>query len=472
MKILMVASEATPFSKTGGLADVAGSLPQALARQGEDVAVLVPKYKPPVDRAPKIPRTRVALRKLTLRVGPHSYPGRLEQVNIGGARYFLLDCPALYYRPSIYTMDSDEHIRFAALAQAAFVVSHSVFPPDIFHCHDWHAGLLPAFLKDIYRTDPVVRKSKSVFTIHNLAYQGNFPRSVMRDLGLSAWMMNHDGLEFWDQVSFMKAALVYSDAITTVSPTYAREIQTEQLGSGMQDTLQRRQRDLHGILNGVDYQVWNPETDPFIKANYSLRELEGKRACKLALLDELGLPRDMGRPLIGIVSRFAEQKGFALLKDIAGWLMSQNVTLAVLGSGDPEIESMFRNMHAAHPDKIALGVGYNDPLAHRIEAGADMFLMPSRYEPCGLNQIYSLKYGTVPIVHATGGLEDTVDEETGFKFRHFSADALAASIDEALSAFPSHERWVERMRAGMQKDFSWDNSAKVYQELYCSLLEK
>ena len=463
MKILMVASEVTPFSKTGGLADVLGALPAALAQLGHEVGVVTPRYK-----SVKRPRTRVRIRRQTLHVGPHRFEALLDELKIKGVRYFLVDCPELYARSSIYTWDVDEPVRFAALTQAAFGVARTIFRPQILHAHDWHTGLLPAFLKTDYASDPTLRTVRTVFTIHNLGYQGNFPPSVSREVGLDPSLYHLEGLEFWDQVSFMKAGITYSDVVTTVSPRHAKEIQTEELGFGM-DAILRAKGNIVGILNGVDYSIWDPAIDKALPANYSADDLEGKQACKRALLQELHLPDQMDRPVIGIISRFAEQKGFDLLPPIAAWLMERRAMLTVLGSGDPDTEKFFQDLAAAHPDQVALGTGYNEPLAHRIEAGADMFLMPSRYEPCGLNQIYSLKYGTVPVVRATGGLDDTVDESTGFKFHEFSSDALAGALKDALEAFPHKDSWTHRMRVGMQKNFSWDASARKYEELYNSL---
>ncbi len=447
------------------MADVLGALPAALAQLGHEVAVVTPKYK-----SVKRPRTRVRIRRQTLHVGPHHFEALLDELKIKGVRYFLVDCPELYARPTIYTWDKDEPVRFAALTQAAFGVARTIFHPQILHAHDWHTGLLPAFLKTDYADDPVLRGVRTAFTIHNLGYQGNFPPSVAREVGLSPSLYHYTGLEFWDQVSFMKAGIIYSDVVTTVSPKHAAEIQTPELGFGM-DAILRAKKNVVGILNGVDYSIWDPAIDKSLPANYSPEELDGKLACKRELLQELHLPGRMDRPLIGIISRFAEQKGFDLLPPIAAWLMQRGAMLAVLGSGDPDTEKFFRDLATAHPDQVALGVGYNEPLAHRIEAGADMFLMPSRYEPCGLNQIYSLKYGTPPIVHATGGLEDTVDESTGFKFREFSSNALAGSLKDALEAFPHRDSWIERMEIGMRRNFSWDASARQYEALYASLLK-
>jgi starch synthase len=467
MKILMVASEAAPFVKTGGLADVMGALPAALVERGDEVAVLLPAYGTAANEGAE----RI-WNRMPLWVGPHSYTVSIDQIVRQGVRYLFVACPELYYRDEIYGIFPDNHIRFALLNQAALGVARSIFRPHVFHAHDWQAGLLGVYMKTNFALDPTFLGTRVVFTIHNLGYPGNFPRAALADLGIAAGAFQPQGLEFWGEVSFMKAGIVWADAITTVSPTYAREIQTPEYGCGMEGVLRDRAARITGILNGADYGDWNPETDKFLAAHYSAAALAGKRACKQALLEEMGLPADaeaLERPLIGIVSRFAYQKGFDLVEEIAPWLAGEDVALAVLGSGEDRYEEMFVALAAEHPGKIAVRVGYNNPLAHRIEGGADMFLMPSRYEPCGLNQIYSLRYGTVPIVRATGGLEDTVDGYTGFKFREYKAEALRGAVELALAAFRESDAWQRRMRQGMAKDYSWGASAAAYQRLYMSL---
>ena len=464
-RILMVTSEAAPFAKTGGLADVLGALPPALAKIGEEVAVIMPRYG-------SVPLTgaELILPVMPLTVGPRSFTAALYQIQREGVRYLLVDCPPLFVRAGIYNEWGaeylDNHIRFAALNVAALEIAREVFPTDIFHAHDWPAGLLAPYLA----ADPALPRAKCVFTIHNLGYQGNFPGYLLADLGLSSALFNPQGLEFWGEVSFIKAGIVWADAITTVSPTYAKEIQTPEFGHGLDGVLRDRADKITGILNGVDYEEWNPETDPHLVDHFSAKDLSGKRVAKRALLKALKLLPDMKRPLIGIVSRFASQKGFDLVEAIAPELAKMDLALAVLGSGDTNVEKMFLSLAAAHPEKFAVRIGYDNQLAHRIEAGADMFLMPSHYEPCGLNQMYSLRYGTVPIVRATGGLDDTVDETTGFKFREYTPEALLGAINEARAAWQNRDRWLERMRRGMAKDFSWDAAAAGYQRLYRSLI--
>ncbi len=468
MKILMVASEVAPFAKTGGLADVLGALPRALVELGDEVAVVLPKYQGVLAEG-----SRRAANNLALSVGPAAFLAQIDELNVDGVRYFFVDCPQLFHRAGIYgdNLGSfvDNHIRYTALTKAALAIGRYLFRPDIFHAHDWQSGLLPLLLKTALAGDPTFHNARSLFTIHNLGYQGNFGTHVLAELGLDSANFHTEGLEFYGTVSFMKAGIVWADAVNTVSPTYAREIQTPEYGFGMDGVLRLHAAKLSGILNGVDYSIWSPEIDPYLRARYSTTDLSGKLASKLALQEEFGLPPSESRPLIGIVSRFAEQKGLDLVTDIAGWLASQDVSLAVLGSGDTHTQDAFRALAAEFPDKVSVRVGYAEALSHRVEGGSDMFLMPSRYEPCGLNQIYSLRYGTVPIVRATGGLADTVDPTTGFLFTPFTADALQASVADALDAFTNRDRWTDRMLAGMAKDFSWTASARAYRRLFLSL---
>ncbi len=408
---------------------------------------------------------------LPVSLGPHRFSVDVDLVTHRGARYLFLDCPPLYDRPGVYNEGGwdypDNPIRFGLLNRAALEIARNIFRPDVFHSHDWPAGLLPLYLRTA-AGDPALAGSKSILTIHNLGYQGNFPPAAMHDLGIDPSFYHPEGIEFYGRISFLKAGVVWADAVTTVSPTYAREIQTPEFGFGFDGLLRSRAYKLTGILNGVDYQEWDPRHDPHIPAHYWIDDLSGKAECKRELLAELGLPQIEDRPLIGIVSRFAYQKGFDLLGGIAEPLAQENLAFAVLGSGDPAIEEMFRRFAYAHPGKFGVRIGYDNGLAHRIEAGADMFLMPSRYEPSGLSQMYSLRYGTLPIVRATGGLEDSIDEETGFKFHGYAPAALLAAIQNASGAFQDRPAWQSRMRRAMSKDFSWDASAARYQDLYRS----
>jgi starch synthase len=326
------------------------------------------------------------------------------------------------------------------------------------------------YLRTTYANDPTFLGAKTLFTIHNLGYQGLFPKTALAEADLDPALFVPEGMEFFGQVSYIKGGIAYADALSTVSPTYAREIQTPEFGFGLDGALRARTGVLTGILNGVDYSQWNPETDPHLPARYSAADLSGKAVCKEQLLREFGLPAEaMNRPLIGMVSRFTRQKGADILVEAAADIFAQDVYLVALGTGDPEYEEFFRSLASDFPGRVAVRIGFDEPLAHRIEAGADMFLMPSHYEPCGLNQIYSLKYGTVPVVRATGGLDDTIEDGTGFKFREYSAAALSGAVRAAVAAYGG-DSWRETMRRAMSRDFSWTVSARAYSALYAKLL--
>ncbi|HLY18466.1 MAG TPA: glycogen synthase GlgA [Bryobacteraceae bacterium] len=466
MKILMVASEAAPFAKTGGLADVVGSLPAALKALGHQVAVLLPRYAT-VD----LKAARRVYDWLPVWLPPRRFDTSLYLIESETPFYFL-DCPPLFDRPGFYGEDGvdypDNHIRFAVLAQAALAFSRRVWLPDILHCHDWQAGLAPVYLRAIFGNDPTFLAMRSLFTAHNVGYHGLFPAETLADIGLAgSQVFRPDGLEFFGKVCYLKGGLNYAHALNTVSPTYAREIQTPEYGFGMDGVLRARSPVLSGILNGVDYKEWNPETDRFIAAHYSAADLSGKRACKRDLVTEFGLPAEaMDAPLIGVVSRFTSQKGAELIAETADNMVAEGFYMVALGTGEPEYEELFQAIAARHPARIAVRIAYRNALAHKIEAGADLFLMPSRYEPCGLNQMYSLRYGTVPVVRATGGLDDTIEPGTGFKFREFSGNALAGALRAAREVFADADGWRTMMLAGMAKDFSWNASAVEYDRLY------
>ena len=470
MKILMLASEAAPFAKTGGLADVVGSLPAALKSLGHEVAVLAPRY-----RSVDLKTMRRVYDHLPVWVAPRSFDTSLYLAERQTPFYFL-DCPPLFDRPGFYGEEGedypDNHIRFAVLAQAALEFSRRVWRPDILHGHDWQAGLAPVYLHTLYANDPTFFGIRTLFTIHNVGYHGLFPAAAQSDIALAgSGAFRPEGLEFFGKVCYLKGGLNYSDALNTVSPTYAREIQTPEYGFGLDGVLRARSNVLTGILNGVDYTEWNPETDPLIAARYSAADLSGKRVCKQDLLSQFGLPPEaMDAPLIGIVSRFTSQKGADLIAEVADAMVAEGYYMAALGAGEPRYEELFLAMAARHPGRIAVRIGYDNPLAHKIEAGSDLFLMPSRYEPCGLNQIYSLRYGTVPLVRATGGLDDTIEPGTGFKFWQYNGGALAGALRAARQAFADREAWQAMMLAGMAKDFSWNVSAAQYAALYRSLI--
>jgi starch synthase len=465
----MISSEAAPFAKTGGLADVVGSLPPALRSCGDEVAVVIPRYQ-----SIELKTLRRVWDNVAVYFGPDAYPFSIYQAP---AEYpvYLVDCPPLYDRKGFYGESGldypDNHIRFAVFCRAALAVARFLFRTDIFHCHDWQTGLVPAYLRTSFATDPTFLGSRTLFTIHNLGYQGLFPKSALAEVALDAALYRPDGMEFFGRVSYIKAGIEFADSLNTVSPTYAREIQTLEYGFGLDGVLRDRANVLSGILNGVDYAEWDPRTDRLIPARYGPGDLSGKAICKRKLLEEFGLPPEaMDRPLLGIVSRFTPQKGTDLLVEIAPRLLAEDAYLVALGTGDPEYEEFFRLMQQEYPGRIAARIGFDNGLAHRIEAGADIFLMPSRYEPCGLNQIYSLKYGTVPVVRATGGLDDTIKEGTGFKFVEYSGPAFLEAVRAAVRSFADREAWQRMMRQGMHEDFSWKTSAAAYSDLYRRML--
>jgi starch synthase len=468
-KILMVASEATPFAKTGGLADVIGALSPTLRARGAEVAVLMPRY-----RDMSVAGLPLVYQDLRVQLGSDLYTANVYQAVERDVPYFLVDCPALYCREGLYgDADGDypdNDVRFAVFSRAALTMVRHVFRPNVIHCHDWQAALVPIYMRTLCGSDPTYMGLPVVLTIHNLGYQGLFPEESLLRMGLSPHLFTPERLEYFGKINLLKGGILLSDAVTTVSPTYAREIQTPELGFGLDGVLRARGGAVSGILNGVDYTQWDPATDPRIAVNYSAQNLEGKRFCKAALLAEFGLPAELDRPIIGMVSRLAGQKGFDLIEEAAADLMAEDLTFIVLGTGDPKYQEFLERLQAAHPAKVGVRIAYDDALAHKIEAGADMFLMPSLYEPCGLNQIYSLRYGTVPIVRATGGLDDTIDDSTGFKFREYTGEALMTAIRSALAAWRDRKRWTAMMLAGMRKDYSWTASAAQYDELYQRLL--
>src|SRR5579859_4152755 len=426
MRILFVASEGLPFSKTGGLADVVEALPKALVAQGHEVAVVLPRYRGTKADTPIIP-------SLTIPMGARlRFPEIADGTQISGVRYFFVDDPAYFDREGLYGNSAgdypDNAERYSEFCRAAIEISKHVWPTDVFHCHDWQTALVAVLLRTSYSDDPVVKDLPVVFTIHNMGYHGQFRRDVLPRIGLPDMLFTPALLEFYGSVNFLKGGLLYSDYLTTVSRRYAQEIQTPEYGYGLDGVVRGRASRLVGILNGVDYSAWSPERDTLIPAKYSAKNLEGKKACKEKLAEEFHLLRgNPSWPILGIVSRFADQKGFDLIAAIARDLMHEDLLLAVLGTGDRRYEELFRALATDFPGRVGVKIAYDNTLAHLVEAGSDMFLMPSRYEPCGLNQIYSLRYGTVPIVRATGGLDDTIEmfdlehgTGTGFKFSEYS----------------------------------------------------
>ena len=490
MRIVFVASEGVPFSKTGGLADVVGALPKALAAQGIEVDVILPRYRattpgPTIEGGASITIPLAAGFKFgsIQDGGTIAIPREVTGTGAGTAaegrvRQYLVDCPEYFDRDGLYQEKGkgdfpDNYLRFAAFSLAALeFLKRFPEPPDVIHCHDWQTALLPVYLRHRYTHDWFFLDTRVVLTIHNLAYQGLFAPHILPEISLDVGLLTVDALEFYTQVNLLKGGIVFSDAITTVSRRYAAEIQTKEFGNGLEGVLEKRADRICGILNGVDYDAWNPSTDTLIAAHYTVDDLKGKAVCKQALLKKMGAKNPaLDRPVLGIVSRFDRQKGFDLIAAIADQLAALDLYVVALGTGAPEYESLFRALAANYPDKFLVKVAYDNTLAHEIEAGADMFLMPSRYEPSGLNQMYSLKYGTVPIVRATGGLDDSIEDfdgrsGTGFKFNDYSSAALLATIRRALETYRDLTAWRRLMQNGMKKDFSWERSAKEYIRLY------
>ncbi len=474
MNIAFVASEGVPFSKTGGLADVVGALPRALAALGHHVNVYLPRY-----RQTKLSDSATVVRSITI---PFDDKYRFASVVSGGSQngvgFYFVEYPQYFDRDALYGTPAgdypDNAERFALFCRSVLEASKVIGPPQIFHCHDWQSALVPVLLRTIYDEDPAFREVGTVFTIHNMGYQGLFPPDTLPLIMLPWDLFTMSKMEFFGQVNFLKGALTYSDYITTVSRKYSQEIQTAEYGFGLEGVLRDRAATVTGILNGVDYDEWSPQTDKFTAAKYSPQDLSGKAKCKQDLLSAFGVTNpDAKLPVIGIVSRFAAQKGFDLIANVADRLAREDMIIVALGAGDKTYEEMFQRLNKQFPNKIAVKVAYDNALAHKIEAGADMFLMPSRYEPCGLNQIYSLKFGTVPIVRATGGLDDTIEpwdartgKGTGFKFTEYSGESLLLTIKQALQAYRDQTSWQALMRNGMNKDFSWNASAREYGKIY------
>jgi starch synthase len=474
MEILFVASEVAPWSKTGGLGDVAAALPHALAERGHAVSVVTPRYG-------SIDPARLGLHPIHRAVRVRGEPTTLWVKKDRAPTYFVEHERYFGSRRGLYgdgTHDyPDNAERFAYLTRAALALPAALgLRPRIVHLNDWQTGLAPFLMRQEHAEDHALAGARTVFTIHNLAYQGVFPKEVVPSLGLPWGIFRYEQMEFHDQLSFMKAGLVFSDALTTVSPTYVREILGPEAGHGLDALLRQRQKDLHGILNGIDVHAWDPARDHHLVANYSAADLAPKARGKAALQRELGLPVDPGVPLVTLIGRIADQKGLDLVLAALPELLARDVQVALLGSGRTDWEDAFRAAAAAHPTKLAVRIGFDEGLAHRMEAGADLFLMPSRFEPCGLNQMYSLRYGTVPVVRAVGGLEDTVEDYdgasrgTGFKFREYTPQALMLAMRRALETWRDARAWRGIVERGMAQDFSWQRSAASYEALYRRLL--
>jgi len=489
LKILFVTSEVVPFVKTGGLADVSAALPQMLAEMGHEVRIVVPKYGAVDTRKFKIHEV-VRLKDLHLNIGGKDVVFSLQSCFLPGQKirvqiYFLDNQEYFKSRNSLYVdpitgldyHDNDE--RFILLAHSVFeLISKLGWIPDIIHCNDWQGGLIPAYLKTVYKDNELFSKFKTLFTIHNLAYQGEFPKSSFHKTGLPEELNSEKGIEIYGKINFMKSGLMFADVINTVSETYANEIRTDdELGAGLRSVLAKRKNDLYGIVNGIDLKVWNPEKDKLLPKKYSAKNLPVKLENKMELAQKFGFEYNENIPIIGVISRLFEAKGYDLINEAFPELMKLNIQLVLLGTGDKKYHTFFDKMSKKYPSKFACYIGFNDELAHLIEGGADIFLMPSRYEPCGLNQMYSLVYGTVPLVRETGGLADTVvrynektEEGNGFVFKQYEVDALMKELKRALKLFEDKKTWNKIMRNGMKCDFSWNASAKKYIDLYRKIL--
>jgi starch synthase len=480
MRVVMLAPEVHPYAKTGGLADVLAALPAALTRIGVEVRVCLPAYR----TALRAPGPLPVVLRLHAPVSSRMEPAEILAVPDAPVPTFLVRADRFFDRDGLYGVggrDYDDNAeRFAFFCRAALEwLRHASPAPDILHMHDWQTALVPAFLRATADLYPELAAVRTVQTVHNLAFQGRFPSEEWHLLNLDPRHFVPDGLEFFGDINYLKAGLLFADAITTVSPRYAEEIQTPSFGSGLDGVLRMRADRLRGILNGVDDAVWNPASDPFVPAHYDQGDLRGKARCKAALQAELGLAVSPEPALLAVVSRLAEQKGLELLGAVLpGLLKTRAVQFVALGSGDARYEELLVGLAGQFPGRVGVRIGFDEPLAHRIEAGADVFLMPSRFEPCGLNQLYSLRYGTVPVVHATGGLDDTVVEfdareglGTGFKFTPYTEEAFLAALRRALDTRRDAAAWQRLVTNGMSQDFSWQRAAREYARLYTSLAE-
>lgn len=474
----MAAAEVAPLARTGGLGDVLGSLPRYLSRRGIEVGVIMPGHRAALRSTHRLQDTGW---KVTVPVSSRWEEGRVLRASLGdGVSVYLVRADRYFDRPELYGEHGraypDNAERFVFFNRAVLAVAELVGVPDIFHVHDWHAALVPVFLRADAARYPWAGPTRSVLTIHNIAYQGDFWPLDWHLLNLDGRYFSFDALEAWGRVNFLKGGISFADAITTVSPTYAREIQTPEYGCGLDAALRYRKDRVFGILNGVDYELWDPRRDPFLPAHYGLGDIGGKRVCKQKLLETFGLRIPLRAPLAGVVARLVEQKGIDLLVEAIPAIVARGASLVVLGRGDPELEDALGQRQSEYAERMGLRIAFDDALAHQIEAGADLFLMPSRFEPCGLNQMYSQRYGTIPVVHATGGLVDTVidaDERpadgTGFQFRPCTQTAFLSALDRALRWYADAERWQALVERAMRQDFSWERSAERYHHLYAQL---
>jgi starch synthase len=477
LRVAILASEATPLCKTGGLADVAGALAECLHADGHDARLFIPGYAG-IDRSRFAPQPVEGLQDVALEIGAHRYVFSVGQLTLSGSGVcvYLIDCPVLYGRPTLYTWDPDEHLRFLAFTRAALVACAALgWAPQIVHCNDWHTAFAPLLLRTHFAQAPTFATTRTVLTIHNIGYQGVFSAAHAGDLALAdqAYLLHQDDLRA-GFINPLRHGILYADALTTVSPTHAREICTAEYGMGLEDSLRMRALDLTGILNGVDYSIWDPRIDANLPQHFDAEHLGVKADLKRAFLTRMGFTSGMSVPLAGIVSRLARQKGIDLMFEaLPRVLAARDLALIVLGAGDAPYEQFFRELAERFPGRVVFHRGYDDALAHWIEAASDLFLMPSRYEPCGLNQMYSLRYGTVPVVRRTGGLADSVEHfdpasgaGTGVVFNDFDVPALEWALNTALDWYAEPTQWRRIMRNGMAQDFSWKRQSEQYLEIY------
>ena len=486
MNILFATSEAVPFSKTGGLGDVCGALPRALANLGHQPSLILPAFRHIFQTKQTVEPTGV---EFEIPIGQKQVHGRYLRSTLpdSDVPVYFVDNPDYFDRPELYRENGEDYRdnceRFTFFSRAAIrAIALLDLGTELLHCHDWPTGLIPAYLKTMFGDRPPYDQVATLYTIHNLAYQGSFWHWDMALTGIDWQYFNWQQMEFYGNLNFMKTAIAFSDAVNTVSPSYAQEIMRPPLSCGLEGALQHRSADLYGILNGVDYTAWDPATDEFLGENtYDSASFQtGKAACKAALQREMGLPERSEVPLLAAVGRLADQKGLDLIARVMQqWAPEKDRQWVILGTGEPKYHEMFRQLAHEHPDRVAVRLEFSNELAHKIEAGADMFLMPSQYEPCGLNQLYSLKYGTVPIVRKTGGLADTVvdtnqltlanEVATGFTFEDYTSLALADTLSRACDLFQDKETWHTLIVRGMQQDWSWNRSAELYAELYAEI---
>lgn len=475
MKILFVSSEVSPFAKTGGLADVAGSLPKALRKKGHDVRIIMPLYQCVETGGFTIKKSR---KGFEAPIDGVMQKGLLRQTVLGDIPVYLVEKKEYFHRPGLYGTAAgdypDNSQRFGFFCQGVVdLLKRLDFRPDIIHCHDWQSALIPFIIKHEHTDDPFFARTGLVYTIHNLAYQGIFEREALPSLGLNDSHFTVDRLEYYGKINLMKGGILAADVVNTVSSTYCREIQTEELGCGLHGVLQQRAHDLYGILNGIDYQDWNPSTDPFIFKNFKASALSGKAGNKKNLQKALGLQQNPAIPLLGMITRLSAQKGLDLLEKILPELLAKNLQLVLLGTGDEKYMKMLSAFQEKSYDGLSIHLDFDLALARRIYAASDMFLMPSHYEPCGLGQLIGLRYGSVPVVRKTGGLADTVfdvregiREPNGFTFDDYTPEAFLDAINRALEVYGERKKWDKIVRSGMNSDFSWDHSADEYEALY------